>query len=310
MLRFLPNWIKGCLATLLIIINTVVSFPFIFFLSLLKLVVPIKSLQPLLTAIPITFASLWVTLNGLFMRLLHKIDWHVEGAENLKKNDWYFVTCNHQTWADIPILQTLLNGKVPFIKFFLKQELIWVPFLGLAWWALDFPFMKRFSKEYLAKHPELKGKDLETTRKACEKFKFTPITVFNFLEGTRYTSAKHKKQNSPYKYLLKPKAGGAAFVLGAMGEKMNTMLDVTIYYPDAKPSFWGFISGDIKKICIHVNRVDIPHQYLGRDYMEDAEFRESFQEWIGQLWKLKDERLSAMARQCDHEKQSLKSQSA
>jgi 1-acyl-sn-glycerol-3-phosphate acyltransferase len=41
------------------------------------------------------------------------------------------------------VLQRIFHGRIPFLKFFLKQELIWVPVIGLAWWALDFPFMKR-----------------------------------------------------------------------------------------------------------------------------------------------------------------------
>lgn len=300
MLSFLPNWLKGCFLTLLIITNTIFFVPFICILSLVKLLIPIPVVQRTFTALPAALATLWVTLNALFMRLFHNIDWQIEGLDNLNRNDWYFVTCNHQTWADIPILQILLNGKVPFIKFFLKQELIWVPVIGLAWWALDFPFMKRYSKEFIKKHPEFKGKDLETTRKACEKFKFIPITVFNFLEGTRYTALKHKNQNSPYKYLLKPKAGGAAFVLGAMGEKMHTMLDVTIYYPDKKTNFWGFISGEVRTIYINVKKIDIPQEYLGKDYMEDSEFRESFQTWVCALWKEKDQLISTMAQNHDH----------
>lgn len=306
MLNFLPKWLKGIIAACLITANTIVAFPFILFFSLVKLAIPVVAIQKVLTAIIISIASFWVTLNALFMKLLHRIDWQIEGLENLKKNDWYLVTCNHQSWADIPILQTLLNGKAPFIKFFLKQELIWVPLLGVAWWALDFPFMKRYSKAYLDKHPEMKGKDLETTRKACEKFKHTPITVFNFLEGTRYTSKKHKQQNSPYKYLLKPKAGGAAFVLGAMGENMHTMLDVTIYYPDTKASFWGFISGDIKQLIIHVRKIEIPKAYLGKDYLENESFREDFQQWISALWQEKDDRISDMARDFYETKKRLK----
>ena len=52
----------------------------------------------------------------------------------------------------------------------------------------------------------------------------------NFLEGTRFTAAKHAKQESPYRYLLKPKAGGIAFVLAAMDGKIEKMVNVTIAY--------------------------------------------------------------------------------
>jgi 1-acyl-sn-glycerol-3-phosphate acyltransferase len=191
-------------------------------------------------------------------------------------------------------MQHVLNGKIPFLKFFLKQELIWVPLMGIAWWALDFPFMKRFSSDYLRKHPEMKGKDLETTRIACEKFKYTPVTVFNFLEGTRLTPQKHERQQSPYRNLLKPKAGGMGFVLGAMGEQMHTMLDISIIYPKGDNSFWALLSGRIKKITVHIETIPLPAEYLGKDYMNDTAFSDSFRQWVTDLWTAKDQRIDRM----------------
>jgi hypothetical protein len=135
----------------------------------------------------------------------------------LRTDTSYLVISNHQSWVDIPALIQALNRRTPFFKFFLKKELIWVPFLGLAWWALDYPFMKRYSKAFLAKHPELAGQDLKITKEACELFKRQPVTVVNYLEGTRFNETKRKQQGSPFKRLLKPKAGGVAFVLAAMG---------------------------------------------------------------------------------------------
>ena len=38
------------------------------------------------------------------------------------------------------------------------QEALFI--LGLAWWFLDYPFMKRHSRDALQKHPELRGEDL------------------------------------------------------------------------------------------------------------------------------------------------------
>ena len=114
-----------------------------------------------------------------------------------------------------------LTAAVPFLKFFLKKELIWVPILGIAWWALDFPFMKRYSAAVLKKRPHLRGKDIEITRQACKKFKSLPVSIMNFVEGTRFTREKHDKQKSPFTHLLKPKAGGIGFVLSTMGEQLQ-----------------------------------------------------------------------------------------
>ncbi|MEX1668035.1 acyltransferase [Zhongshania guokunii] len=288
MLNFLPHWLRGCLTMLLIICSTLVLVPFLLLVAVLKLLIPIAPWRRWCTVVSIEIANLWVGFNNVLLDVVNDIHWDIEGVEDLSLQDWYFVTCNHQSWADILVAQKVLFRKIPMLKFFLKQQLIWVPVIGLAWWALDFPFMKRYSAAEIAKNPALKGKDLETTRKACEKFKYTPVTVFNFLEGTRYTPAKHQHQQSPYQYLLKPKAGGAGFVLGAMGEQLHTMLNLTIYYPSDDRSFWHFLSGRVKHVVVRVEKQTIAQRFLSRDYLNDEQFRSEFQQWVSELWLEKD----------------------
>ena len=175
------------------------------------------------------------------------------------------------------MLQHALNGRIPLLKFFLKQELIKVPVMGAAWWALDFPFMKRYSKAYLEKHPEKRGQDLETTRKACEKFRDMPTSVMNFLEGTRFTQRKHDEQQSPFQYLLKPKAGGMAFAMSAMGEQFRSVLDVTIHYPQGIPTFWDFLQGKMQRCTVLINEIEIPQELRNGDYETDEQYRLNFQ---------------------------------
>jgi 1-acyl-sn-glycerol-3-phosphate acyltransferase len=165
--------------------------------------------------------------------------------------------------------------------------------MGLAWWALDFPFMKRYSPRFLKKNPHLKGKDVEITRKACEKFKIKPISIMNFLEGTRFTPVKHDRQKSPFTHLLKPKAGGIAFVLGAMGDCLNSLLNITIAYPQGIGSFWDFLCGRVTEIRVHIEKMAIPRHILG-DYEQDPEFRKFFQNWVNDLWTRKDVTLAGL----------------
>jgi 1-acyl-sn-glycerol-3-phosphate acyltransferase len=179
------------------------------------------------------------------------------------------------------------------LKFFLKKELIWVPFLGLAWWALDFPFMKRYTKSFLKKHPHLKGKDLEITQKACKKFKTMPVSVMNFLEGTRFTLEKHHRQQSPFVHLLKPKAAGIAFVLAALGEQMHQMLNVTIAYPEGARNFWQFLCGNVKEIRVCVESLPINPELIG-DYYTNKKFRVTFQNHLNAMWAEKDALLSTL----------------
>ncbi len=288
MLSFLPGPLKGSLIVILIMLNTLFWMPILVIGAILKIIFPLPFIQKWITIILIACANNWTSLNNLFFWLFLKIEWKVSGLEGLSKEEWYLVNCNHQSWSDIPIVQRLLNRKVPMPKFFLKKELIWVPIIGICWWALDFPFMKRSTPDQIKKNPSLAGKDLETTRIACEKFKTTPVSVFNFMEGTRFSKAKHEKQSSPFKNLLKPKAGGAAFVLGSMGEKMRTMLDITIVYADEKHEIWDLVCGRIHKVIINVNKVDIPSEFIGKDYTNDPVFKERFQAWLNTLWCEKD----------------------
>lgn len=288
MLNFLPAPLRGVLAATLILTNTVLLFPVLLVFALAKLVIPVTGFRRVCTVVLNFIAYVWIGFNNTVNDVLHKVEWDIRGAEGLSPDQWYFVTCNHQTWADIPAIQYALNRHIPLLKFFLKQQLIWVPLLGVAWWALDFPFMRRYTREQLEKRPELKGKDLETTRQACEKFRYTPVTVFNFMEGTRFTPAKHAAQKSPYRNLLNPKAGGTAFVLGAMGDTLHTMLDVTIVYPDQNPGFWDFLCGRIQRIVIDIRTLEIPQRFLGMDYQNDEILRADFQQWVGELWAEKD----------------------
>jgi len=294
MLNFLPAPFKGVLVVLLILLNTVIFLPFLLLFAIIKLVIPVMVVRKVCTVIVNGIAWYWIGFNNTLVKLFHKVEWDVRGAQELSRKHWYFVTCNHQSWTDIPAIQYVLNSKIPLLKFFLKKQLIWVPLLGVAWWALDFPFMHRHTKEQIAKRPELKGKDIAATRAACEKFRYTPVTIFNFMEGTRFTPEKHARQNSPYRNLLKPRAGGTAFVFGAMGEMIHTMLDVTIVYPKGTPGIWDYLCGRADKIIIDIHTREVPERFLGMDYEGNRELRVDFQRWVSEIWAEKDARIEEL----------------
>lgn len=289
MLGFLPPPLIALVFLSLLVLNTLVFSTLILVVMPLRFLMPTQGLRAAITALLVAFANLWCRINNrLLFRLLPRIDWDIELPGGLSTRNWYFVMANHQSWVDIMVLFYTFTDRIPFLKYFLKQELLYVPFWGQAMYALDFPFMKRYSKETLAKHPELKGKDTETTRRSCEKFRHTPVSVMNFLEGTRFTPAKHARQQSPYRHLLKPKAGGMAFTLSALGEQMHSLLDVTIVYPDGIPTFMDFCSGRLRRIVVRVRRREIPAEAFHHDYENDAAFRERFQAWTAGLWREKD----------------------
>jgi 1-acyl-sn-glycerol-3-phosphate acyltransferase len=297
LLHFLPTPILGIVTTLLIIPNLIFWVSFLYPVALGRLLIPVPRWQKACYHVLIWIAESWIWGNDLAFILTQKTQWDIQGLEGLKHNGRYLIVSSHQSWVDVYVLQHTFNRRVPFQKFFIKKQLIWFPLLGLAWWALDFPFMHRYTKEQIAKNPKLKGKDLEITRKTCEKFKDHPISILNFLEGSRFNPEKHRRQQSPYRHLLKPKAGGIAFVLGAMGDKLDAIIDVAIVYDQGKMKFWELLSGQIPKITVRIKEISIPPEYVGRDYMNDFEFRENFQVWVRELWEQKDDLIHSLLTQ-------------
>ncbi len=287
MFSFLPGTLLGCISFLMYLLNTLFWMIPIFVMTLLKLLIPIKSWRKVCNILIDGSATNWISVNVFHQRLTNKTRLEVQGLEGLSLDEWYLVLSNHQSWVDILVLQKVFNRKIPFLKFFVKKELIWVPIMGLIWWALDYPFMKRYSSEFIAKNPHLRGKDIEITKKACEKFRSIPVSIMNFVEGTRFSIEKHLRQKSPYKNLLKPKAGGTAFVLASMGEHLHKILNVTIVYPQGAKTFWQFLCGKVSDIRVKIESLPISKEILG-DYFNDSEFREYFQNWLNALWLEKD----------------------
>ncbi|MDX2454328.1 acyltransferase [Desulfosarcina sp.] len=293
MFNSLIHGTRGVLSLVLYTLNTVACCIAIFIVAFIKLLLPIKPIQTGCRRILTAFANGWIAVNNLIQKLFNGVRLDVRGLDNLDPKGWYMVVANHQSWVDILVLQTVFYRKIPFLKFFLKKELFWFPFLGQAWWALDFPFMKRYSRQFLKKNPHLIGKDLEITKRACDKFRNIPVSVMNFVEGTRFTREKHSRQRSPYTHLLRTKAGGMAFVLAAMGDKLQHIVDVTIAYPQGAATFWDFVCGRVKEIKVRVKTLPIDSEMMG-DYLQDPQFKRGFQKWLNSLWQEKDRDLTRM----------------
>ncbi|MEZ7829446.1 acetyltransferase, partial [Brachymonas denitrificans] len=148
------------LASLLVALNTLAGALLMLPFALIKFLLPIKAVRALCDHALNSIATGWVSVNGAWINAINRTRWRVSGLEGLNTKSWYLVISNHQSWVDILVLQTILNRRAPFLKFFIKHELIYVPVIGLVWWALDFPFMKRGGAATVQQ-------DLENARKAC-----------------------------------------------------------------------------------------------------------------------------------------------
>lgn len=279
----------GVVKTLLLIVNLLI-FPVIAIVLAIIRLLPIKPLKKITGYLIYEIvAPIYISINQFIIQFGNNTQWDITVDGELKHDGWYFLMANHISWADIPILQAVFNRKIPLLKFFMKKELLWsLPVIGVACWLVDFPVMHRHSKEYLKKHPEQRNKDMETTRKKCEIFKTEPVTIFNFLEGTRFTPEKHKLRHSTYQYLLPPKAGGMAFTLAAMEGVLHDIIDVTVYYLPENKSMWDLLCDKVDKIIVHIEVLPIPDALRG-NYSDDKDFRLQFQSWLNDRWQQKDQ---------------------
>jgi len=291
MIRTVAQNIYGSVTMLMFLLNIILWAIPILMISIFKLLIPIHAWRLVTSRWLMKCGENWISFNRGIVGLTQDISWDFRGVDELRRQEWYLVVSNHQSWLDILALQLALNRRIPFLKFFIKQQLIWIPILGQVWWAMDMPFMKRYSREYLAKNPQMRGRDLEATRKACEHFSQTPTSIMNFLEGTRFTPAKHKALKSPYTYLLPPRPGGAAFVLGALGKSLHALLDVTIVYAEGRPSLWDLCMGKVSRVVVDVHEYPIESWLLPGDYEEDGVYRARFKERLRELWLDKDRRI-------------------
>lgn len=292
-LLHLPAPLRVPLAALGFLLNTGLYGPLLIIAALLKLVLPVPALRRGFERWLPAIAERWIAVNSAMIDAFTRTRFEVEGLEGLRPDGRYLVLANHRSWVDIPVLQKVFNRRIPLLRFFLKRQLIWVPVLGLCWWALDFPFMRRATKSQLAKNPALAGRDMAATRKACEKFRRVPASVMNFVEGTRLTPTKLAAQGGAYRHLLRPRAGGVAFVFGAMGDVLDGVLDVTVHYDRAQPSLADLFANRIGTVRVHVRELPVPEGFAGADYEGDREFRRRFQAWLNELWLAKDARLAA-----------------
>ena len=299
MLKMLLHTVTGVLALLVIGLSTLLLSTLIVALAMVMLLVPEGRGRHVVRRLITGLAETWIAVNNLILSLYPGTNWDIRIDTGLDRRGCYLVLANHQSWVDILVLQKCFNRKLPLLRFFLKKQLIWVPFLGVAWWALDFPFMHRASRADLRKRPELRGADLESARRACEIFANVPVAMMSFPEGTRFTEAKRVTTDSPYRHLLKPKAGGAGAVLYALGKRLDGCIDVTIVYPgrapgQSAPSFWQLVSGQVSRVVVRATRREIPPALLGANDPQDPQTRQLLQDWMTRAWQDKDQQIETI----------------
>ena len=292
-MKFFKSSLVGLITFFLILIELIIGFGTLAIINIPRAVIPSKSFKLFLAKISNKIGDLTVYGLKLIMLLMHGNNIQVISNETYDMNKWYMAMSNHQSWADIFVLLTVANKKIPLLKFFMKKELWWIPFVFLANKTLNMPFVNRHSKKAIEKDPSLRTKDYENTLKSCKRFLRAPSTIFSYAEGTRLTPEKHKAQNSKYKNLLQPKIGGMATALSAM-PKIDTLIDFSVVYKSKKRGAWSFLNGEMRDVKVFIRSHKIPENLKYRNYGSDHLYREEFKQWIEEIWDVKDTKIDEL----------------
>ncbi|GAA3899427.1 acyltransferase [Halomonas cibimaris] len=287
--------LTGLVSALLLAGNTLFWTLPLVALTLIKLATP-RPWQPAVLKALNAVALNWIGFNLWWMRHWLKPTLDARLPAGLTPDQWWLIIANHRSWTDIFMLLTVFHRRVPMPRFFLKASLFWIPVVGLAFWALEFPFMRRYSRKQMAHNPRLADIDRRATERMCRRARHHPITLFNFVEGTRFTPAKRDASHSPYRHLLRPKAGGVAQVVRLLGDRLDGIIDVTLYYASPAPSFWRFLCGQEGPITLCARRLAIPAWMPRAPYHDDPQQKARFHAWINALWQEKDDWLDEAER--------------
>ena len=208
-------------------------------------------------------------INSAWMVHVVGINFNVDGT--LPDQPTQVIVANHQTWFDIPILQHVVTGQGPVLKFLIKRQLVWLPIVGWICYALNFPRMNRGSDGRAHRQ------DLDAIKKASSTMHKERGALLIFAEGTRFTEEKHRNQNSPYKKLLIPRPGGLKVALSTMPPD-TPVVDITINYKGSETNFWKCLHGANRDIDIHIEKHNAAEIIDARSWLRDC-------------WEQKDTRL-------------------
>ena len=138
MTLFLKNTARIPLFIIFLLFNTIFHGSLVSLCGIIKFLIPISAFSNFIEKIAYWISGGYVLTNNLLMKLFYNLEWDIQGLQNLSMKGTYLVLSNHLSLMDIPALQRVFFQQIPFLRFFIKQQLIFVPFLGQGLWALNF----------------------------------------------------------------------------------------------------------------------------------------------------------------------------
>jgi len=211
----------------------------------------------------------------------------VISGEELPSDENVLVLSNHQQMPDITTIMAIARsrGRLGDLKFFVKHALKWVPGVGWGMQFLNCPFLKR---DWSADREKI---DATFATLVNERI---PMWLVSFVEGTRATEAKIRASTEwalerglePTRHVLIPRTKGFVASVEGLGGHLHAVYDFTIGYVEGVPTLWQHITGQVKKIHVHVRRfpadelprieAELKQWLMDRFYEKDALLEEYY----------------------------------
>ena len=257
-------------SALWVVINLLVGFIMLLPISIVSWLIPLPAVSRWCTFAVDHVYRFAVRVDSFWMLRVVGIELEIKGEINTDQAP--VVICNHQSWFDIPLVQEVITGNGPIIKFLVKREITWVPIIGWICLALNFPRLRRGDNKVTGES------DFSIIEKASKKHGDVSGALLIFPEGTRYSALKRERQKAGYKHLLKPKTGGLRTIKEYAGPD-TSLVDITIDYHQKGVNIWNCLHGNPRKITLLLE-----HYKLSE--IDDIEA------WLADRWAAKDRVLS------------------
>lgn len=233
---------------------------------------------------------LTAAMNGIYRQAVEFDDWCLMRIARVRWNlpalqldagQTCLVLCNHRSWCDVLVVQSLIAKKGPVITFLTKRELAFVPVFGIIVWAFRFPLLKRRARGSQSEAARRES-DRQRILTACAAVRQAPAAILTFAEGTRFSPEKHRLTHSPHRHLLPPRPGGFNAIYDSLADTGALVVDLTLDY-DGEVTFWRFLAG----------AASVSATATVWDWDELAECDRSA--WLRQRWQIKDRQLAREA---------------
>ncbi|KAF2172857.1 hypothetical protein M409DRAFT_49376 [Zasmidium cellare ATCC 36951] len=265
----------------------------------LSLLLPVSAVAPTLAYnLSSSIAeSVWRGIQSIFTRVNHA-EIIVSGADKLPRGESAIVVANHVEWTDFYMIQEVAVhcGMLGRCRWFAKQQLRWVPFLGWGLWAMGMPLV---SRKWMQDQREMDRVFAGVLQRQW------PTWLISYSEATRFTQSKRieaekwcKANDKPLpKHTLYPRTKGFIASVQKLRQTphVKAVYDMTIAYAkddklfQAPPTFWQTLYqphlNKNWKFFVHVERHEL--QKLPRDTDQLAR-------WLEERWIEKGERLEQL----------------